>query len=769
MLLSTLFLTTASAQEYVHTHTLTKHTDIVWSIAFKDNSTLISGSRDHTLRAWNVDTGEQRWDRDVGSPVYTVAMPAHGPFFVAYGGADNEIRMRYTNDGSWRGSFDPGYDWVHDLAFKPNSYILASGHSGSGTISIWDVRNRDDVRHVRTLRGHTDAVDSVAWSPNGQTLASASRDGTLRLWDPNNGINFAMLRGHTGKINSLVWSPDGRLLASRSDDGTVRIWDMDTERTLHVIMEDGGNHNSVAFHPDGQTLAIGGYQEISLWNPHTGQHIATLTGHTDWINAVVWSPDGQTLASSSVDTTIRLWRISTPPSPEIVFESQKIDDTGSGAFGWSKGNSNGVVEVGEQITFTVTLRNVGEIEAKNVKGTLSAKDKSIGSIIVEGEVDYGNIGIGKVSPAPLLDIARSFKLKIPSILTSQDATFTLTLTADNGGPWTIPITISIVNPVSIGIEFPDNLISEEAFSDRSIYFVLTAAYPQLTGVSDADVHYEDCTITLHIPQHTQPFIFPIKTEGEEALGTALDIAITIAGLKVPIISAIATLIDLFADIADLIDDLEALQTLDLNIELPTVFGSGAGQPNQAIDFIVLLQLKTMPLESIEITIEQKYRFGDRGKTNEVADTRRWYFDAGWAAPAASPLALSDYPPFQLLPLELQQYFLRQFSEFATVETWRIPDETAMEQNYPNPFNPETWIPYQLSEPAEVKLTIYAANGTVVRTLALGHQPAGLYQSRSRAAYWDGRNELGMQVTSGLYFYTFTADDFSATGKMVVAK
>ena len=100
---------------------------------------------------------------------------------------------------------------------------------------------------------------------------------------------------------------------------------------------------------------------------------------------------------------------------------------------------------------------------------------------------------------------------------------------------------------------------------------------------------------------------------------------------------------------------------------------------------------------------------------------------------------------------------------------KVPTETKLLRNYPNPFNPETWIPYQLTKSAEVTLTIYSVDGTPIRTLALGHQPAGLYQNRSRAAYWDGRNELGTQVTSGLYFYTFTADDFSATGKMLVRK
>ena len=99
----------------------------------------------------------------------------------------------------------------------------------------------------------------------------------------------------------------------------------------------------------------------------------------------------------------------------------------------------------------------------------------------------------------------------------------------------------------------------------------------------------------------------------------------------------------------------------------------------------------------------------------------------------------------------------------------IPEETALLPNYPNPFNPETWIPYQLSEPAEVTLTIYAVNGTKVCTLALGLMPAGIYQSRSRAAYWDGKNDVGESVASGVYFYTLTAGEFTSTRKMLIRK
>ena len=99
----------------------------------------------------------------------------------------------------------------------------------------------------------------------------------------------------------------------------------------------------------------------------------------------------------------------------------------------------------------------------------------------------------------------------------------------------------------------------------------------------------------------------------------------------------------------------------------------------------------------------------------------------------------------------------------------LPKETALLPNYPNPFNPETWIPYQLAESAEVTLCIYAVDGTLVRTLSLGHKAVGIYQSRSRAAYWGGKNQIGEPVASGVYFYTLTAGDFTATRKMLIRK
>ena len=108
-------------------------------------------------------------------------------------------------------------------------------------------------------------------------------------------------------------------------------------------------------------------------------------------------------------------------------------------------------------------------------------------------------------------------------------------------------------------------------------------------------------------------------------------------------------------------------------------------------------------------------------------------------------------------------------ELQDLIAYEIPAETALLRNYPNPFNPETWIPYHLSEDADVRLTIYSISGEVVRDIDVGHQTAAKYDSRAKAIYWDGRNRFGEQVASGIYFYSLSAGDFSATRKMVILK
>ena len=153
-----------------------------------------------------------------------------------------------------------------------------------------------------------------------------------------------------------------------------------------------------------------------------------------------------------------------------------------------------------------------------------------------------------------------------------------------------------------------------------------------------------------------------------------------------------------------------------------------------------------------------------------------------SGPAAAPLLSQILTENRISPTVLQAWIAQALAEndgsyafqkgIANLQrllTALAPEETALLPNYPNPFNPETWIPYQLAGPADVTLTIHAVNGVLVRRLALGYQAAGIYQTRNRAAYWDGKNKIGEPVASGVYFYTLTAGDFNATRKMLIMK
>ncbi|MEU4155164.1 trypsin-like peptidase domain-containing protein [Actinoplanes sp. NPDC026670] len=169
----------------------------------------------------------------------------------------------------------------------------------------------ESVRPLRrTLAGHGEAVYSLAFSPDGRTLATGSVDNTVRLWDVATGTSRLTLTGHTKVVFSLVFSPDGRTLATTSADNTARLWDVATGNNIHTLTGHTNGVWSVAFSPDGNTLATGGHDRlVRLWDVSTGSNRRTLTGHTDMVRSLVFSPDGRTLASGSTDNTVRLWDV----------------------------------------------------------------------------------------------------------------------------------------------------------------------------------------------------------------------------------------------------------------------------------------------------------------------------------------------------------------------------------------------------------------------------------------------------------------------------
>lgn len=220
----------------------------------------------------------------------------------------NLHRVNFTGSEFTHCAFASTFGGVTCVAFSPDGQQIATSDT-TGGVQVWRL---SDGQQQAICQGHNSWVWHVAFSPIHPILASCGQDHQIRLWDLATGTCLQVLTEHTGIVSAIAFSPDGQWLASASGDQTVRLWDVATGKCLQVWSDHQSCVWAVAFHPDGQRLLSAGEdQAIRVWDCATGSGLQVFTGHQHWIRAIAISPDGRLIASASFDQTVKLWDLET--------------------------------------------------------------------------------------------------------------------------------------------------------------------------------------------------------------------------------------------------------------------------------------------------------------------------------------------------------------------------------------------------------------------------------------------------------------------------
>ena len=322
------------------------HSQAVNSVAFSsDGQQIVTASDDQTARLWPFRPGEvssrstiEAWDHS--APVTSIASSPDGSEVAATTrdgklwldglGLQRAVPFMYLVDRSAK---------VANARFSPDGQSIATTRGSAGVIyniealravvdsmrsefiykeapvPSTEKRSRISEPESIKLEGHTADINSVAFSPNGSLVVTASADGTARVWDAATGATIGELRGHGGSLNSASFSPDGKFILTAGDDATVRLWDAARFAVVRTI---GGTHpravSSAEYSPDGRLIVTASADAAWVCDPVKGEVIRKLDGHTGQVNSASFSPDSQLIVTASADNTARVWNAQTGES-----------------------------------------------------------------------------------------------------------------------------------------------------------------------------------------------------------------------------------------------------------------------------------------------------------------------------------------------------------------------------------------------------------------------------------------------------------------------
>ena len=754
------------------------------------------------------------------NPANLLGVSPYTDIFVSMN-KDNIASVRNMSDGTVKSTLKEDTLDIRYVIFSPDENALATDIGN--VISIWDISTGEQTI---TIQLETDSIRSVEFSPDGKRLLSSNAEGLLQFWDVATGSHVSTL-SKRARLGNFVFSPDGNTLISGNSSDNIKVWDINTGEkikdfnTLSVnsfaISPDGktiatggfdglylwelatgtlkavlsGHHRwgiySVAFSPDGSTLASGGGDELFLWDVESGARKMSILGHTDGVAGMALSPDGNILATSGRHK-IHLWDATTGEYRKLIYAGDwsLIADLAFSPDGNTLASRDGLqIHLWDisSATHTAALYKWyggGRISTATA-GYNSIAFSPDGQILAAGNNDktvhlwymgrtYINALIGHTEEVTSIAFSRDNRLLVTG---SNDQTVRLWDFATGSNLATYTGHTDKVLCVALN---PDASIVASGSEDNSIIlWDVTTENPRVIhtdytkGVRSLAFSVDGNSLVSSSGEWDDPTVQiwdvatgELKATLAEHTSSVYNIIFSPDGSTLATGSWDGTVLlwDYTAflgaknEIQQLAEDTNLDGSLDLQdlIFVASQFGQPGDENAADVDGDGVINIADILL--VAAALENQNGAPPRNSQSvellTAAEVQQWLGEA-WQVN-------KNIPTFQKGIAMLEQLL--------AVLT---PKETVLLPNYPNPFNPETWIPYQLANSTDVTLRIYSADGHLVRTLALGNQSPGIYQNRSRAAYWDGKNGLGEPVASGVYFYTLTAGNFTATRRMVIRK